>query len=58
MKYVIHYDSQAESVSAVGTTAMSNSDIVVGKDGRILKARNGHRDAIAILKKIGRDIGK
>lgn len=59
---IIIYEPEINTLTGIKATAAevanANADVVVGKEGRILKARLGHRIAIEQVKKLGRDIQK
>lgn len=55
----IYYTPGTEGIKNYGlNNAAADADIVVGKDGRILKARSGDRWAREQIKKMQKEVAK
>lgn len=56
----ILYDPNAGTLQGIRGASgdIEHADVVVGRDGIILKARNGHRAAVATIKSMGRKVAK
>jgi hypothetical protein len=58
MKIVVTQAHTLTAPAAPDPATVTDADIVVGGDGRILKAREGHREAIAFIKALSRKVAK